>query len=160
VTAWRRCNLAMQGFGELSDSELRARRLGLTLVPGFTLAGVIAGLATGSPALLVAWAAIMAVGAAAPSHPVDLLYDHGARHLVGGSRLGRTPAPRRFSSAMAATMLATLGAAFALDAGTALVVALGIPMVASPATILLTDWCLPAFLYGHGLRLLRRAVVF
>lgn len=152
-SGWTRRNLAMQGFGTLDESGFRACRVGVKTVPAFALVGVIAGLASGWPPLMFAWAAILAIGAILRKNPVDQVYNHGLRYLTGGRDLGPTPAPRRFSAAFAAVMFVALGAALAFDAGPVILIALGVPMLISPSVILLTNWCLPAFFYTRILHL-------
>jgi cbb3-type cytochrome oxidase subunit 1 len=142
----------MQGFTNLSDEKRRRYWLALKVVPLSGLIGVLLVTLTGEPGVAFCFAAWMAIGVVAPRHPSDLIYAFFARLVGSEFRVGRTPAPRRFSSAFAAVMFALLGVLLAVDAPNFLVVALEVMLIAAPSTIVLTNWCLPAYFYGLLLR--------
>jgi hypothetical protein len=158
IANWTRNNLAMQGFTQMSDAEKRKKWLAVKAVPGTALIGSIAALITGSAPLCFAFSALLFVGVFSKTHPFDALLNVIIRAFGGELRMGPTPAPRRFSSGFACVMFASLGTAFALDASTIVVLLIGIPMLIAPSVIVLTNWCLPAFIYKQLLRLAPRRV--
>jgi hypothetical protein len=140
-------NLDKQGFGAL-DAAAKARyAVPLRFTPAVGTALVVTGLVLQSPLWLAAVAVIALSGVLLPrAMVVDLVYNHGVRHLFGAPPLPPTPPPRRFSYALSAILLT----------GSALAFALGLPAwgyllggaVAVGGTILtVTLWCLGSWLY-------------
>jgi hypothetical protein len=147
IASWTRSNLSMQGFTQMSDAEKRAKWLAVKAVPGSALIGVVVVLISGSAALSFAFAAVLYVGVATRTHPFDAFFNLISRAAGSSQRMGPTPAPRRFSSGFGAVMFTSLGSALALGASDLVVALIAIPMVIAPSVIVLTNWCLPAFIY-------------
>lgn len=158
IARWTRNNLSMQGFTKMDDAERRVKWLAVKAVPGTALLGVGAVLLSGSAALSFALAAILFVGIFTRTHPFDVIFNLVNRAIGGSLRMGPTPAPRRFSSGFAAVMFAVLGSVLALNASSLVIALVGVPMLISPAVILLTNWCLPAFFYQQAARMWPRAI--
>ncbi len=144
--------LLMQGYVGTPEEARRELGLAIRFTPAVCTGLVIAGLALRSPLLLGAVAVIALIGALLPSgHPLDLLYNHGVRYLVGGRALPPNPAPRRFACFVA--MLMNAGSAASFAAGyPAAGFALGGIVVAAGLTVSLSNWCLGSWLYRQVFR--------
>lgn len=148
LASWSRGCLTMQGYGELGDEERRRLWLGLRFSTALCFAGIALGTALASPALLLAMAATAGVGGfVTAKHPFDYLYDAAVRPLLGGPSVPPSPAPRRFACQLATPWIAAIALAFLVDA-TAVAWVLAVPMLAVAATVTVTNWCLPSFVYG------------
>jgi hypothetical protein len=140
-------NMDKQGFGDLDAAAKSRYAVPLRFTPAVGTALIVVGLVLQSPPWLAAVAVIALSGVLLPEAMVlDLVYNHGVRHLFGGPALPPTPPPRRFSYALSATLLA----------GSALAFTLGLPAwgyllggaVAVGGTLLtLTLWCLGSWIY-------------
>lgn len=147
-TNWTFHNLDMQGFSSLPDEKRRRYWLALKAVPFSGLVGVLLVTLTSEPIVAFCFSAWMAIGVVAARHPSDHVYAVFAHLARSEFRVGRTPAPRRFSSGFAAVMFALVGVLLVIDAPNGLIVALEVMLIAAPSVIVLTNWCLPAFIYG------------
>jgi hypothetical protein len=145
---WTLRNFDMQGFSNLSDEKRRRYWFALKAVPLSGLIGVLLTTFTGEPIVAFCASAWMAIGVVTVRHPSDRVYATFARLAGSDFRVGRTPAPRRFSSGFAAVMFSLIGVLVATGAPEALIVALEAMLIAAPSVIVLTNWCLPAFIYG------------
>ena len=103
------------------------------------------GTALASPSLLWALAPFAALGAVFPSHPFDVVYNHGLRHLLRTPALPPYGFRRRMACAMATVMLVV--AAWAFQAGLPLVgQVVGWSLVAAAFVNVSTGFCVPSFL--------------
>ena len=86
-----------------------------------------------------------------PKHPFDYVYDATLRPLLGGPSVPPSPAPRRFACQLATPWIAAIAVAF-LAGAPAPAWILAVPMLLVAATVTITNWCLPSFIYGllHG----------
>ena len=140
--------LAMQGYVGVLDAAKRQLALAIRFTPAVCTGLIVAGLAMHSAAWLAGVAAIALIGGLFPSgHPIDLVYNHGVRHLVGGDKLPPNPPPRRFACLVAMLVLGGAAAGFATGHPTVGYV-LGGFMVAAGVTVTLTNWCLASWMYG------------
>ena len=140
--------LAMQGYVGVPEAAKRQLALAIRFTPAVCTGIIIAGLALHSAAWLAGIAAIALIGGLFPSgHPIDLLYNHGVRHLVGGDKLPPNPAPRRFACFIATLLLTGAAVGFATGHPTVAYVLAGF-MVAAGVTVTLTNWCLASWMYG------------
>lgn len=143
----RRC-LVMQGFGALSNAELRLVSGALRFTPAVCAILVILGLALRSPTLLLVLAAMGWLGAAfARGNPVDWSYSLVVRPLFGGAKLPPNPSQRRFACGIGGTLAAGAGAAFLVGLN-GLAYVLGGFVVAASLLVALTHWCLASWMYG------------
>ena len=151
-TSWSRSCLTMQGYGSLGEEERRSLWLGLRFSTALCFAGIALGTVLASPALLLAMAVTAGVGGfITAKHPFDYVYDAALRPLLGGPRVPPSPAPRRFACQLATPWIAAIAAAFLADAA-AIAWILALPLLMVSATVTVTNWCLPSFIYGllHG----------
>ena len=144
-------NLDKQGFGYL-DAAARSRyRLPLRFTPAVGTVLVGAALAFQSPVGLGVMALVALSGALFPRHMVlDVAWNVVLRHLWHGPTLPATPAPRRFSYALSAVLLADAALSFA-NGAPVLGSALAGGVVLGGAVLTASLWCLGSWIY----RLLR-----
>jgi hypothetical protein len=108
-----RRRLEVQGFLGMSDAELLDVGRWMRFTPSCNLALTVAGTATGSVSLLTGLALIMAVGALAPAHPFDVLYNIVIRPATGTKRLPRSGVRRKITFVVGALWLGATAAFFA-----------------------------------------------
>ena len=77
----------------------------LRFTPAVNLVVVAAGTALRSPGILLVAAVAMALGAALPRHPWDVLYDRVVRPLAGSGQLPASSGRRRLTFAVGAPWL-------------------------------------------------------
>lgn len=142
-----RARIEAQGFVGLDDRTLAAIDYWLRLAPAICMVWTAVGTALSSPVIVLALVPFAALGAILPGHPFDVLYTHGLRHLVGGPRLPRYPAPRRFACLMATVWL--IGTALAFSTGRLLLgEILGWGLVGAALVTVTTGFCIPSYVYG------------
>jgi len=137
-----RDNLSTQGY-RLPDSEAGRLRIGLRFPTALCLAFVVTGLALESALMIALLVPIGAVAGWSARHPLDHLWNHGLRYLVGGPELPPNPTRRRHAFKLASVWLAGVAALFAAGASTA-AVALGGVLVAVCALVTATNFCVPS----------------
>jgi hypothetical protein len=144
--AVKRQRLEMQGFHGLDDQAISELGLWLRFTPA--ICAMLAAVATvlGSVPLLIALGATALFGAVFPHHPFDFLYDYGVRYIAGTRALPPNRAPRRFACAFATLWLALTTWAFAAGAILAGRI-LGAMFVGVALVLVLTDFCVPSFLF-------------
>lgn len=103
----------VQGFLGMSDAELIDVGRWMRFTPSCNLTITLAGTATGSVSLLAGFALIMAVGALAPAHPFDVLYNTLIRPVTGTNPLPRSGARRKITFAVGTLWLGATAALFA-----------------------------------------------
>lgn len=142
-----RRRLEAQGFRGLDDAALEELAPWLRWSPAFCTLFMVAGVATQSAVALWALAATAFLGALMPFHPFDLLYNYGARYLIGTRPLPHQGPQRRFACGMATVWLIVTGWAF--HAGAATVgFALGVPLVCVAALVSVTHICIPSLIFN------------
>jgi hypothetical protein len=141
-SAWMRENLTTQGCC-LSNGERRDLWLGLRFTTALCLALVVTALALQSAALIFALVPIGAVAGFTARHPFDYIWNHAARHVVGGPPVPPNPTRRRHAFKLATVWLLAVGGLLAAGATTAGLV-LGGLLVAACATVTATNLCLPS----------------
>jgi rhodanese-related sulfurtransferase len=138
--------LEAQGCVGVGDRALADIQSGLRFAPALCAAGVAAGTALASPLILVGMMATAAVGAAAPRHPFDLVYNYAVRHVVRKPAVPRNAPPRRFSCGVGAAWLAVTVSAF-LAGWDGVGYLLGAGLAAMAAFVAVTHICLPSLVY-------------
>jgi hypothetical protein len=146
-------NLATQGYCLPAD-DARALRVGLRFPTALCLALVVTGLALESALLVGLLVPIGAVAGWSARHPFDHLWNHGARHVVGGPELPPNPSRRRHAFKLATVWLAGVAALLAAGASTA-ALALGGVLVAVCSLVTVTNFCIPSTMLA-GLERRRR----
>jgi uncharacterized protein DUF4395 len=142
LVSWMDRNLSTQGYC-LSGAERRGLRVGLRFTTGVCLALVVTALSLGSAAMLAALAGIAFVGGFTARHPLDLVWNHGVRHVVRAPALPPNPQRRRHAFKLAGLWLLAVAGLFAAGLSTAALV-LGVLLVGACATVTLTNLCLPS----------------
>ncbi|HKI86334.1 MAG TPA: DUF4395 family protein [Thermoanaerobaculia bacterium] len=97
----------------MSDSQLVDVGRWMRFTPCCNLALTVVGTATGSVWLLAGLALFMAVGALAPAHPFDVLYNTLVRRATGTSSVPRSGARRKVVFVVGTIWLAATAVLFA-----------------------------------------------
>jgi hypothetical protein len=140
-------NLDKQGFGALDAAAKSRYAVPLRFTPAVGTTLIAVGLVLQSPPWLVAVAVVALSGVLLPGAMVlDLVYNHGVRHLFDAPPLPPTPPPRRFSYALSATLLTGSALAFTLGQP-AWGYLLGGAVVVGGTILTVTLWCLGSWLY-------------
>jgi Domain of unknown function (DUF4395) len=148
LSAWSRSNLTMQGYRALPDAGRRQLWLGLRFAPLLCLTGIALGTALQLPVLLLVLAGTAFVGGfITPKHPFDYAYEVLVRPLLGGPRVPNSPPPRRFACQLATPWIVAIAVAFLAGSETVAWI-LASPLLIAAATVVMTNWCLPSFIYG------------
>jgi hypothetical protein len=138
--------LAMQGFPIRANRRMRRIRPWLRLTPSLSTLWIASGTALASPALLLGFALVSALGASRRKHPFDELYDRVLRRVTKGEPLLDNPAPRRFAMALAAAWAATAALLMVTRHRRAGRIAGGL-LGAAGATVASTHFCLGSWTY-------------
>ena len=145
ASATVRTNIQAQGFCGLDDETYAQINYPLRLSPAICMIWAAVGTALASPSVLWALAPFAALGAIFPSHPFDVVYNHGLRHLLGTPALPPYGFRCRMACAMATVMLVV--AAWAFQAGLPLVgQVVGWSLVAAAFVNVSTGFCVPSFI--------------
>ena len=135
-----------QGFCGLDDATYAQLNYPLRLSPAICMTWAAVGTFLGSANILWLLAPFAALGAIFPSHPFDVLYNYGLRHVLKGPALPRYPVRRRFACAMATVML--IIAAWGFQSGMPLLgLVVGWSLVAAAFVNVSTGFCVPSFIY-------------
>jgi len=141
-----RYRLAMQGFTDVSDEDLRDVALGLRLAPAVCMLGVALATALTSPTILVLLILLAVPGFLTPRSPFDVLYNRVLRRWTGGPPLPPRRAPSRFACLVAALWLTAILAAF-LAGQLLLGYLLGAAMVVVAGLMTFGHYCVASHLY-------------
>jgi hypothetical protein len=138
--------VALQGFTDVPDRDLKAVDLGLRVGPAFCM--VLGGIATAlaSPQMLLLLAPLALLGALLSGSPFDVFYNHGLRHALKGPRLPVYRAPRRFACALAGIWLVVTAGLMLAGAAMAGQV-MGWLLVITAAVPVATGFCVPSFTF-------------
>ena len=140
-----RANIRAQGFCGLDDATYAQINYPLRLSPAICMIWAAVGTAMSSPAVLWALAPFAALGAVFPSHPFDVIYNHGLRDLFGTPALPPYRFRRRMACAMATVMLVV--AAWGFQSGFPVVgQVLGWSLVGAAFVNVSTGFCIPSFI--------------
>ncbi|MDP5052491.1 MAG: DUF4395 family protein, partial [Congregibacter sp.] len=108
--------LFQQGYQEYSPSQLKQLEWGLRFTPFVCSVITAYGLFTAQPAVLFAVSFLGIWAFLAPAaHPMDLLYNHAIRHLVGAVALPENPFQRRLACLAAGVMNCVAAVLFMLE---------------------------------------------
>lgn len=149
-------SLFQQGYQSYSASELRQLDWGLRFTPTACSLLTLVGLWLQMPALLFAVSFLGMWAFFAPAaHPMDLLYNHGIRHLFGAVPLPPNPLQRRLACLAAGVMNATAAVLFLAGLPTAALIVGGMLLILQ-AIVITTHFCTLSYLYEGIMRLLGR----
>lgn len=143
--------LRVQGYACLNDRSFREVVPWTRFSPALCSAIGAVGTALASPLILGALVPFAALGAVFRTHPFDLIYNHGIRHLTGTGPLPKNGAPRRFACGVATVWLAATAIAF-WSGAMFLGYVLGGAFVAVSGLIATTHICIPSMVYRTVLR--------
>jgi hypothetical protein len=142
---WTERRTRLQGWSG-SDADQADATPGVQRIATAACAvGALAGASTGSPLLLAAFAATALVGAFAPNHPFEWLYNRVAS-TRGRHQLPANRAAKRLGCAIGVVFLGGSAVAFALGApmlGLALALVLG----GTAAFVVATGICVPSLVF-------------
>lgn len=144
-------SLVQQGF-QHSPAELEQLEWGLRFTPAVCSSITAAALVLQLPPLLFAvstlgfWAFFFPA-----AHPMDLIYNHGVRHLFGAAKLPPNPFQRRLACVAAGFMNATAGTLF-LTGHPTVAVAVGAVLLGLQAIVITTHFCTLSWMYELALR--------
>jgi hypothetical protein len=144
--------LRMQGFACDYDPAVARLEHWLRWTPGISTFWIVLGTVLREPAILWSFALVAAMGASG-WHPVDALFNYGARHSLQLPPLPRNPAPRRFAMALAALIAAVEGVLFAAGS-TALGLVAGVALSAAAVLVTATHFCIGSWIW-HRIGLAR-----
>lgn len=141
-----RTRLQAQGFCGLDDATYQQINYPLRMSPAICMVWAAIGTALASPAVLWTLVPFAALGALLPTHPFDIIYNHGLRYLFNLPALPRYPVRRRFACFMATVMLVV--AAWGFQAGMTMVgYVVGWSLVAAAFVNVSTGFCVPSFIF-------------
>lgn len=135
-----------QGFCGLDDKTYKELNYPLRLSPAICMTWAAVG--TGLESAMILWALVpfAALGAALTSHPFDLIYNYGLRHIYNKPPLPPYPLRRRFACLMATVML--IVAAWGFQGGMPLLgYIVGWSLVGAAFINVSTGFCVPSFTY-------------
>lgn len=144
--------LAMQGFRVDSDPSIYRVQSALRFTPSLSALWIAAGTALASPAVLLGFSLVSAIGASQRRHPIDRVYDRSIGRLVKSGPLPENPPPRRFAMALAAAWAATSAILLATGHRSAGRVA-GALLAGAGMTVATTHVCVGSWVYRQGERL-------
>lgn len=139
--------LTLQGWTGADLDQATETGIWQRMSPALCLTFTIVGTALASPLVLVALAVTAIIGALAPGHPFDALYNHGIRHLLQQPRLPPSRAARRSACAIASFWLVATAITFWSGATLAGYV-LGGLLAGAGAVFTFAGFCIPSFLFN------------
>jgi len=97
--------LALQGYMDVPDDQLRPFDIGLRTAPLICAAWTAVATMLQSQELMLALSAIAALGVIFRTNIFDVIYNHGIRHRIAGAALPPYGSPRRFACGVASGWL-------------------------------------------------------
>ncbi|NQW22818.1 MAG: DUF4395 family protein [SAR202 cluster bacterium] len=138
--------LEAQGYSCSNEQEFAVIVPWLRFSPAVCTVLMGVGTALALSPLLWVLVPIAVLGALFSTHPFDLVYNHGLRHLTGTQPLPSNGTPRRFACGMAAVWLVGTALAFNLDVAW-LGYLLGGLLTAVAGTVSVSHFCIPSTIY-------------
>lgn len=149
-------SLFQQGYQAYSKAQLQQLNWGLRFTPTACSLLTLAGLWWQLPYLLLAVSLLGIWAFLAPAaHPMDLIYNHGVRHLFGAAALPPNPFQRRLACLAAGVMNAAAAGLFLARQPAAALLVGGVLLVLQ-AIVITTHFCALSYLYEGVMRLLGR----
>jgi rhodanese-related sulfurtransferase len=146
--------LFQQGYQHYSPDELRQLEWGLRFTPGVCAAITAVALYLQEPIALFVVAFLGMYAFFFPAgHPMDLIYNHGVRHLFGAVALPENPLPRRMACLAAGVMNSAAAFLFLADMPLAAIV-VGVTLLCLQVIVITTHFCTLSFIYEYLLRAL------
>ena len=142
---WTERRTRLQGWrgadATCADNAKGAQRLG----PAVCAVGALTGAALESPVVLGAFAATAVMGALAPNHPIESLYNRWASRR-GRATLPANRAAKRLGCAIGVAFLGGAAVAYAVGA-TTLGLVLALVLAGTAAFVAVTGICLPSMIF-------------
>lgn len=146
-------SLVQQGYN-CPVGELRNISNGLRFTPLLCMFLAIYGLYIQNPYLHFAIAAMGILPFWFPgNHPIDLIYNYGFRHLVGGQKLPNNPLPRRIACLMGGLMNLGIGFSF-LYSNVILAYVFGVVLIVLQLVVITTHFCVASWMYESFMKLI------
>ena len=147
-------SLFQQGYQQFSPAELKQLEWGLRFTPAVCSLITAAALVYQLPYVLFLVASLGIWAFFYPAkHPMDLLYNHGIRHLFGAVKLPENPFQRRLACFAAGVMNVIAGVLFLASMPTAAQVVGGMLLVLQ-AIVIFTHFCTLSWMYEGIMRML------
>ena len=147
-------SLFQQGYQRFTPAELKQLEWGLRFTPAACSFIAAYGLLIQQPYLLFAVAALGIWAFFFPAaHPMDLLYNHGVRHLFGAVKLPENPLQRRLACLSAGMMNIAAGTLFVMQLPVAAIV-VGVSLLFLQAIVIFTHFCTLSWMYEGVMRML------
>lgn len=141
-----RTRIQAQGFCGLDDATYQQINYPLRLSPAICMVWAAVGTALASPVILWGLVPFAALGGILPTHPFDIVYNHGLRFMFKTPALPPYPMRRRFACLMATVML--VASALGFQVGMPMVgYIVGWSLVAAAFVNVSTGFCVPSFIY-------------
>ena len=146
--------LIQQGYNACSIQDLRNISNGLRFTPLVCMGLALFGLWWQNPYFHFAIAGLGIIPFWFPKgHPLDLLYNYGFRHLVGGVKLPANPLPRRIACVMGGLMNIGIGVSFyygsLIGAYT-----FGVILIVLQTIVITTHFCVASYFYEGLMKML------
>jgi len=147
-------SLFQQGYQSYTPAELKQLEWGLRFTPGICSLIALYGLIFQLPIVLFAVAALGLIAFFLPkSHPMDLLYNHGVRHLFNSVALPPNPFQRRLACMSAGIMNIIAASLFLFELPIAAYIVGGM-LLTLQAIVIFTHFCTLSWMYEGVMRLL------
>jgi len=145
-------SLFQQGYRHYSPAELRQLEWGLRFTPGVCSLITAVALYYQLPYVLFGVAFLGMYAFFFPAgHPMDLIYNHGVRHLFGAIALPENPLPRRMACFAAGVMNTASGILF-LTGFPMTAVGVGIALLILQVIVITTHFCTLSWMYEMLMR--------
>lgn len=152
--SFQQYSLFQQGYQRFSPDELKQLEWGLRFTPAACSAITAYALYTQQPYLLLLVAALGIWAFFFPAaHPMDLIYNHGVRHLFKAVKLPANPFQRRLAC-LAAGMMNTAAAVLFLTGLPTVAIVVGVSLLALQVIVITTHFCTLSWMYEGMMRLL------
>ena len=146
--------LFQQGYQHYSPGELRQLEWGLRFTPGVCSAITAVALYLQEPIALFVVAFLGMYAFFFPAgHPMDLIYNHGVRHLFGAVALPENPLPRRMACLADGVMNSAAAILFLVGLPIA-AIAVGAALLVLQVIVITTHFCTLSYVYEYLLRAL------
>ena len=140
-----RKRIQAQGFCGFDDTTYAQFNYPLRMSPTICMIWAAIGTALASPTILWALVPFAALGGILHTHPFDIFYNHGLRHIFKTPTLPPYSYRRRFACIMATVML--VASAWGFQAGMPMVgYIVGWSLVAAAFVNVSTGFCVPSFI--------------
>jgi rhodanese-related sulfurtransferase len=147
-------SLVQQGYEDFTQQQLKEMEWGLRFTPTLCALITLAGLILQQPAILFTVAVLGVWAFFFPaSHPMDMIYNYGVRHLFGAAKIPANPFQRRLACLSAAGMNFAAGSLMLAGIPTAAWVVGGLLLVLQ-AIVIGTHFCMLSWMYEGALRML------